>query len=157
MVHLTFKISHIACFSLSRKIRFLKSSDFLKTNVKLRTRSIIIIPFFSYWNGENNTLREHREIKYPPPIPYVPISCYVTESLIKFERLRNIRFGLCQIFLLWGLEIVVSIMFSPEKKNNLFGTCIYKPDMQIVCIGSTILGISERFKSNDDRVILLDP
>ena len=74
-----------------------------------------------------------REIKYPPPITYVPISCYVTESLLKFERLRNIRFGLYQIFLLWGLEIVVSIMFSPEQKNNLFGTCIYKPDMQIEC------------------------
>ena len=106
---------------------------------------------------ENIAKLSTREIKYPPPITYVPISCYVTESLLKFERLRNIRFGLYQIFLLWGLEIVVSIMFSPEQKNNLFGTCITNLICKSNVIGSTILGISEQFKSNDDRVILLDP
>ena len=50
------KISHIACSSLSRKIRFSKSSYFLKTKMKLRRRNIIPFFFiFSFWNGENNT------------------------------------------------------------------------------------------------------
>ena len=76
---------------------------------------------------------------------------------MKLERFRNIRFVLYQISLLWVLEIVVSITFSLEQKNNFFGTCIYKPDMQIECNWFYHLGISEQFKSSDNRVILIDP
>ena len=61
------KISQIACSSLSKKIRFSKSSYFLKTKMKLRRRNII--PFFSSFEMVKITHREiltqqHRKIKY---------------------------------------------------------------------------------------------